>query len=93
MTERKWCWKDPEDLVGELNLVVKGWGNYFRLGSVSKAYRAVDGHMRYRLRRWLCFKHKVKGPGRNSFRDEYLYQELGLFRLECYSTNLPWAKA
>jgi RNA-directed DNA polymerase len=93
MTERKWCWKDPEDLVGELNLVVKGWGNYFRLGSVSKAYRAVDGHMRYRLRRWLCFKHKVKGPGRNSFRDEYLYQKLGLVRLERFSTNLPWAKA
>jgi len=36
--------------VGELNLVVRGWGNYFRLGSVSEAYRAVDGHLRYRLR-------------------------------------------
>jgi RNA-directed DNA polymerase len=93
MTQRKWCWKETEDLVGELNLVVKGWGNYFRLGSVSKAYRAVDGHTRYRLRRWLCSKHKVKGPGRNRFRDEYLYQKLGLIRLERFSKNLPWAKA
>ena len=42
MTQRKWCWKETETLVGELNLVVKGWGNYFRLGSVSQAYRAVD---------------------------------------------------
>jgi group II intron reverse transcriptase/maturase len=33
MTQRKWCWKQTEELVGELNLVVKGWGNYFRLGS------------------------------------------------------------
>jgi hypothetical protein len=32
---------------------LKGWGNYFRLGSVSKAYRAVDSHVRNRLRRWL----------------------------------------
>jgi RNA-directed DNA polymerase len=93
MTQRKWCWKETEDLVGELNLVVKGWGNYFRLGSVSKAYRAVDGHVRYRLRQWLCQKHKVQGHGRNRFRDEYLYQKLGLFRLERFSTNLPWANA
>jgi RNA-directed DNA polymerase len=93
MTQRKWCWKEPEELVGELNLVVKGWGNYFRLGSVSNAYRAVDGHARYRLRRWLCHKHKVKGHGRTRFKDEYLYQQLGLFRLERFSTTMPWAKA
>jgi RNA-directed DNA polymerase len=79
--------------VGELNLVVKGWGNYFRLGSVSKAYRTVDGHARHRLRPWLCNKHKLKRHGRNRFKDEYLYQKLGLFRLERFSTNLPWAKA
>ena len=93
MTQRKWCWKETEALVGELNLVVKGWGNYFRLGSVSKAYRAVDGHTRQRLRQWLCHKHKVQGQGRKRFKDEYLYQKLGLFRLEGFSTNLPWAKA
>ncbi|MHB1857975.1 MAG: group II intron maturase-specific domain-containing protein [Acidobacteriaceae bacterium] len=33
--------------------------NYFRLGPVSKAYRAVDRHARKRLRQWLCAKHKV----------------------------------
>ena len=93
MTQRKWCWKETEALVGELNLVVKGWGNYFRLGSVSMAYRAVDGHTRHRLRQWLCHKHKVQGQGRKRFKDEYLYQKLGLFRLERFSTNLPWAKA
>ena len=93
MTQRTLSWKETEELVNELNLVVKGWGNYFRLGSVSRAYRTVDGHLRNRLRRWLCHKHKVKGQGRNRFCDEYLYQELGLFRLERFSTNLPWAKA
>jgi group II intron reverse transcriptase/maturase len=93
MTQRKWCWKDKEDLVGELNLVVKGWGNYFRLGSVSKAYRTVDSHTRHRLRQWLCHKHKVRAQDRNCFWDEYLYQKLGLLRLERLNTNLPWAKA
>ena len=93
MTHRKWCWKNTEDLVGELNLVLKGWGNYFRLGSVSKAYRTVDSHTRHRLRQWLCHKHKVRGSDRNGFWDADLYQKLGLFRLERFSTNLPWAKA
>ena len=93
MTQRRSCWQETEELVGELNLVVKGWGNYFRLGSVSKAYRIVDSHARHRLRQWLCHKHKVQGQGRNCFKDEYLYEQLGLFRLECFSTNLPWAKA
>ena len=93
MTQRQWCWKETEELVGELNLVLKGWGNYFRLGSVSKAYRAVDSHTRHRLRQWLCHKHKVRSKDRNRFWDEYLSQELGLFQLESFSTNLPWAKA
>jgi RNA-directed DNA polymerase len=93
MTQRGSCWKETEELVGELNLVLQGWGNYFCLGSVSKAYRSVDSHARYRLRRWLCCKHKVRGQGENRFPDQHLYQKLGLFSLSSLSTNLPWAKA
>jgi RNA-directed DNA polymerase len=93
MTQRGSCWKETEELVGELNLVLQGWGNYFCLGSVSKAYRSVDSHARYRLRRWLCCKHKVRGQGENRFPDQHLYQKLGLFSLSSLSTNLPWAQA
>jgi RNA-directed DNA polymerase len=68
--------------------VLKGWGNYFRLGSVSKAYRAVDSHVRNRLRRWLSKKHQSNNPGHKRFSDQYLKQNLGLFswpalRLTC----------
>jgi RNA-directed DNA polymerase len=62
--------------------------SYFSLGPVSKTYRAVDSHMRYRLRRWLCNKHKVQGPGGKTFPER-----LGLLRLEARTANLPWAKA
>jgi group II intron reverse transcriptase/maturase len=89
MTQRTLGWKETETLVGELNLKLKGWANYFQLGSVSKAYRVVDGHVRYRLRRWLCHKHKVQGQGRNRFRDKYLDTKLGLVRLERLKTNRP----
>ncbi|MDT8318913.1 MAG: reverse transcriptase domain-containing protein [Xanthomonadales bacterium] len=69
------------------------WGNYFCLGPVSKAYRAVDAHTRYRLRWWLCRKHKQPGAGTSRYPDEYLYGTLGLVCLPQRTRNLPWAKA
>jgi group II intron reverse transcriptase/maturase len=50
---------DAGAVVGQLNRLVAGWANYFCLGPVSKAYRAVDQHAVRRLRQWLCAKHKV----------------------------------
>jgi RNA-directed DNA polymerase len=92
-TQRETCGRDTEEVIGELNLMLKGWANYFRLGSVSKAYESVDSHVRNRLRQWLGRKHKVKGRVENHFPDEYLYQKLGVIRLTHFHTNLPWAKA
>ena len=79
--------------VRELNALVAGWGNYFSLGPVSKAYRAVDAHCRYRLRQWLCAKHQHQGAGTCAYPDGYLHETLGLVRLEKTTSNLPWAKA
>ncbi len=59
---------DAETTVGKLNRMLNGWANYFCLGPVSKAYRAVDSHTRRRLRQWLCAKHKVRGMGTGRFR-------------------------
>jgi RNA-directed DNA polymerase len=81
-TSRQWGLLDVEEMVGRLNSKLDGWANYFRLGQVSKAYRAVDSHARRRLRHWLCRKHKVKGRGTSRFPDTYLHQTLGLTRLE-----------
>jgi RNA-directed DNA polymerase len=93
MTERTTGWQETEVLVGELNLKLKGWANYFCLGSVSRAYRIVDGHVRQRLRQWLCRKHKVAGTGKHRYSEAYLAATLGLTRLSHFSTTKPWAKA
>ena len=93
MTQRHTCGRPTDEMVGELNLVLKGWANYFRLGSVSKAYRTVDSHARNRLRRWLCWKHKVPGGGTYRYTDKYLEETLGLIRLSRFRTTMPWAKA
>jgi RNA-directed DNA polymerase len=93
MTSRRWTLLDPADRVARLNRTLVGWANYFCLGPVSKAYRVVDAHARYRLRQWLCAKHKVKGQGTSRFPDEYLDQTLGLVKLQSRTRNFPWANA
>ncbi len=92
-TGRRFLLLDAEEIVGRLNSRLRGWANYFRLGPVSKAYRAVDRHVTRRLRQWLCAKHKLPGAGTTRFPDEYLYQELHLVRLPNFTRNLPWATA
>jgi len=82
---------DPEKMVGTLNRMMVGWANYFCLGPVSKAYRAVEQHARKRLRQWLCAKHKVSWPATKQFPDAVLHDVLGLVRLTQRTRNFPWA--
>jgi group II intron reverse transcriptase/maturase len=83
LTESRWLLIDTEVQVGRLNHRLRGWSNYFCLGPVSKAYRAVDRHTASRLRQWLRRKHQVQGRGTARFPDAYLYQTLNLVRPLC----------
>jgi group II intron reverse transcriptase/maturase len=93
MTGRDQTPLDAQTLVGKLNRTMAGWANYFCLGAVSKAYRAVDQHARKRLRQWLFAKHNLQWPGTQRFLESSLYDELGLVRLPKQTANLPWANA
>ena len=83
--------QDANVIVGTLNRKLIGWSNYFCLGPVSKAYRAVAKHTTRRLRHWLCAKHKVRGQGAARFSDDLLYAEFGLVRLTQRTASFPWA--
>jgi group II intron reverse transcriptase/maturase len=93
LTKPRWGFIDSEEQVGRINRKLAGWSNYFRLGPVSTAYRAVDQHTAQRLRQWLCKKHKVQGLGITRYPDAYLYRKLNLIRLEVWTRNFTWAKA
>jgi RNA-directed DNA polymerase len=83
---------DADYVVGRLNRKLTGWANYFCLGPVSPAYRAINTHVTQRLRRWLCKKHKVPGKGTRRYPNQYLYEQLGLVNLPARTHDLPWAK-
>ncbi len=82
LTTRKKAGRDVGAQVEMINSKLKGWSNYFRIGTVSKAYRIVDSHVCHRVRQWLCAKFKVQGHGKKRFHAEHLYQQLGLHRLQ-----------
>jgi RNA-directed DNA polymerase len=82
LTTKRKSWLDVEDLIGRINRKLRGWSGYFRIGTVSKAYRNIDSHTRYRVRQWLCAKFKEPGQGRNRFPDQYLHRKLGLYQLQ-----------
>lgn len=93
ITGRRWVLMGVQDRVARLNELLVGWANYFSLGSISKADRAVDKHVTRRLRQWLCAKYGVPGRGTGRFPDGHLYGELGLRRLQGRKGSLPWANA
>jgi len=88
-TGRRFLPLDAAVVVERINRRLSGWANYFSMGPVGKAYRAVNYYVNRRLRRWLCQKHKVPGEGRTRFPDEYLYHTLGLVRLVTRKHNFP----
>jgi group II intron reverse transcriptase/maturase len=93
LTSCRWELLDQGECVRRLNQALVGWANYFSLGSVSRAYRAVDTHARHRLRQWLCRKHKVSGRGTARFPLRYIYDTLGLVELQMRPRNFPRANA
>jgi hypothetical protein len=58
LTRRQRGHLSEEQMVYELNQVLRGWAGYFCLGPVSTAYRKVNSHVRWRFRRWWERKHK-----------------------------------
>ena len=54
---RKVTWRrqpvKPEEMIGRLNSVIRGWGNYFKIGNVKRLFERLDGWIRTRVRTFI----------------------------------------
>ncbi len=85
--------KDIREVIGDLNPMLRGWGNYFRTGNASDKFQAIDRCVAERLQRLLATRggQRRSQPGGRPFRyvewpharfvrDHGLYKLLGTIR-------------
>jgi group II intron reverse transcriptase/maturase len=69
------------ELVTQINVVVGGWVNYFRVGNSSRAFSEVRDYVEMKLRTLLTRRkrRRKRSIGWRRWSNEYLYGVLGLY--------------
>jgi RNA-directed DNA polymerase len=87
LTGRSWVGTELEEVIGRLNMFLRGWCSYFRTGNAADKFVSLDYYVVWRLKRLL-----IKKRGRNLranqadrwtrtwFHDQGLYKLMGTIR-------------
>jgi RNA-directed DNA polymerase len=87
LTDRSQVGQELQDVIGRLNLFLRGWGNYFRTGNAGSKFVTMDRYVTWRLKRLLVKKRgrnlragQAERWSRTWFHDQGLYKLMGTIR-------------
>jgi RNA-directed DNA polymerase len=81
LTQRHTTWKTVGQIVREINVVTRGWGNYFAKGNYHRSFRQMNHFIAHRLRQWLWRKHGNPVGKYECWPDRDLFATYGLHEL------------
>ena len=67
-------------VIKELNPVIRGWVNYFRIANSSKKFDKIRLYTANKVRKFMRRKRHKSGYGYKEYSEDYLYKGLGLYR-------------
>ena len=87
LTGRNRVGMELEDVINDLNLFLRGWGNYFRTGNAATKFVTLDRYVAWRLKRLLIKKRgrnlragQAERWSRTWFHDQGLHKLMGTIR-------------
>lgn len=97
LTPKSRCHADIREVIGELNPVLRGWGNYFRTGNAARQFGSLDSYVVRRLHDLRVHRkgRHLKAREAAGWTREY-FESLGLHRLRgtiCYPAQPFWKEA
>jgi RNA-directed DNA polymerase len=76
-----------EEVVYELNQLIRGFGSYFRYGTVAKTRYVGDAYVCDRVRHFLRKRHKVHGRGSVRFSEATVFGDRGVLSVRKLPRN------
>ncbi len=68
-----------EEIVTEINPILRGWVNYFRIGNSSRCFKNVEDWIQKKIRRHLYKARQRTGFGWKRWSKQELYRNTGIF--------------
>ena len=66
-------------VIEAINLVLRGWVNYFAVGNASRCFSFIRNWVEQKIRRHLAKSRQRRGFGWKRWSRRWLYETLGLF--------------
>lgn len=78
-----------QDIIAEINPILRGWGNYFAVGNSARKFNLMTSYVQERLYLFLSKKHKKSGRGWKTRWQQIDFRKEGLHHL---TGTVRWPK-